>query len=87
MWNKFVYVLNYLKLLGQCPKAIHGRTHPNKIKKPCWRQLTVSKSLLPYGFRDNNRASFNFVCQKECFQYKTEKVQNTTIEFWIFESV
>ena len=36
--------------------------------------------------RDNNRASFTFVYQKGCFQYKTEKV-NTTIEFRIFKLV
>ena len=47
MWNKnFVYVLNYLKFLRQCPKTIQGCTHLNKIKKRCRRQLPTSKSLL-----------------------------------------
>ena len=36
-WERknFITFLNYLKFLRQCPKAIHGRTHFNKIKKPC----------------------------------------------------
>ena len=42
--TKFVYVLNYLKFLRQCPKAVHRRTLLNKIKKACWRQLPISKS-------------------------------------------
>ena len=33
---------------------IHGRTHGNKIKKPCWRKLSNSKSLLPLGCRHKN---------------------------------
>ena len=28
-------------------KAIHRRTYRNKIKKPCWQQLPISKYLLP----------------------------------------
>ena len=58
-------------------KKIHRRTHRSKIKKPRWRQLPTSKSLLSYGRRDS---------KKECFWYKTEKL-NTTIEFCIFELV
>ena len=46
MSNKLVYVLIYLKILRQCPKSIHRRTHQNKIKKPCWRELLISKPLL-----------------------------------------
>ena len=60
--KKFVYVLNYLKSQGT--KIIHRHTHRNKIKKPCWRQLPISTSLIPYGRRDSNRASFIFVFQK-----------------------
>ena len=33
-------------MLKQCTKTIHGRTHRTKIKKPCSRQLPISKSLL-----------------------------------------
>ena len=34
--KKTVYLrFKLFKILGQCPKAIHGRTHLNKIKKPC----------------------------------------------------
>ena len=36
-----------MKFLRQCPKIIERRTHLSKIKKPCWRQLPISKSLLP----------------------------------------
>ena len=36
-------------------ETIHGRTYRNKIKRPCWRQLPISKSLFPQGRRDNNR--------------------------------
>ena len=87
MWNKkFVYVLNHLKFLNQCPKAINVRTHCNKIRKSCWLQQAISKSLLLQDRRDNNRALFTFVYQKGCSWYKTEKV-NTTIEFCILELV
>ena len=72
--------------LRQCIKAIHGGTHHNEIKKLCWRQLPISKSLPRKGHRDNDCSSFIFVYQKECFQYKTEKV-NITIEFCIIELV
>ena len=47
------------------------------MKKPCWRQLPISKSLFLYDHRDS---------KKGCFRYKTEKV-NTTTEFHIFELV
>ena len=33
-------------------------THRNKIKKPCWQQLVISKSLLPYGRRDTEERMF-----------------------------
>ena len=87
MWNKkFVYVLNHLKFSSQCPKAINVRTRCNKIKKPCWLQQAISKSLLLQDRRDNNRALFTFVYQKDCSWYETGKV-NTTIEFCILELV
>ena len=35
-------------------KTNHGHTHCNKIKKPRWRQLPISKSLLQQDRRDNN---------------------------------
>ena len=80
IWKKFVYVLNYLK--RQCTKTIHGCTHHNKIKKSCWRQLPISKSLLPYGHRDSNRASFIIVYQKGCFWSKTKKSEH---HHWILD--
>ena len=88
MWNKkVVYALNCLKFLRQCPKTIQGRTHLNKIKKPCWRQLPISKSLLLKARRGNNStSSFNFVYQKGCSQYQSKKV-NSAIEFCIFKLV
>ena len=36
---------------------IHIRSHRNKMKKLCWRQLPISKSLLSQGRRDNNSSS------------------------------
>ena len=71
------------KILRQCPKTIHGSTHHNKIKKPCWLQLPISKCLLPYGCRDTNRASFTFIYQKGYFRYKTEKVNHWILHIWI----
>ena len=71
---RFYIILNFLR---QCSKTIHGRTHHNKIKKPCGRQLPISKSLLPCGHRDS---------KKESFRSETKKV-NTTIEFSIFALV
>ena len=35
-----------LKLKRERTKTIHGRIHCNKIKKLCWRQLTISNTLL-----------------------------------------
>ena len=41
MWKKkFVYVLNHEKLLSQCTKTVHERTHRNK--KLCWRPLPTN---------------------------------------------
>ena len=78
MWKKFVYVLNYLESFKAVQKkTIHRRTHRNKTKKSCWRQLLISKSLLSYGRKD---------IEKECFRYKTKKM-NTKIEFCIFELI
>ena len=83
MWKvKFVYVLNYLKTLKTVHKS-NPRTHSPQQGKPCWRQLPFSKSLVPYGCKDNC-SSFTFVYQIGSFQNKTEKV-NTTIEFCILE--
>ena len=88
MWKKkFFYVLNYLKTVKAVEKkTIDGCTYRNKIKKPCWWQLPISKSPLSSGRRDNNCLSFSFVYQNKCFQYKTEK-ENNTIEFCLFELV
>ena len=33
-------------------KTIHGYNHRKKIKKPCWQQPPICKSLLPYGHGD-----------------------------------
>ena len=33
----------FKKFLRQCRKTIHWGTHCNKIKKPCWKQLSISK--------------------------------------------
>ena len=41
-------------------KAIHGHTHRNKTKKPCWWQLPMSKTLLQYGRGDKNSHEFYF---------------------------
>ena len=78
MYNKnFAEVLNYLNILKQSPKTIHGSTHCKKIWKLCWWQLPISKSLL---------VLFTSVNQKDSFQWKIEGV-NTIIEFCIFELV
>ena len=42
--EKFVYVSNYLKISKAAHKSI---PHHNEMKKPYWRQLPTSKSLLP----------------------------------------
>ena len=71
MWNeKFVYVLNYLKIFKAGDKN-NQRTHSPHQKKPYWRQLPISKSLLPYGRRDNNRLSL--LTKKGVFSLKQKK--------------
>ena len=69
MWNKkFAYVLNYLKVFKAVPKN-NLRTHsPQQNKKAV---LTIAAYFkVPLVLRDNNRASFTFLYQKGCFQYK-----------------
>ena len=60
---KVSYVLNYLKFLRQGTKTIQGRTHCNKRKRRCWRQLPISGPLLPYSVGDSNCASLVLVCR------------------------
>ena len=83
MW-KFFYVLNYLKAFKALNKN-NPRTHTRQQnkKKPCWRQLPISKSLVAGTII---YFSLTFVYQKGCFRYKAEK-ENTTIEFCTFELV
>ena len=78
MWNeKFVWVLNYLKIF----KAVHksnARTHlPQQNKKAVLTTVAYFIYLLPYGRRDSKR---------RCFWYKPEIVK-TYSEFWIFELI
>ena len=66
MQNKnFVYVLNYLKIFKELPpkKSMDILTATKKKKKMSRRQLPISKSLHPWGYRDNNHASFTLVYQ------------------------
>ena len=73
---KFIYY-HMKEILRQCTKTIHGCTDCNKIQKPCWRQVLITKHLLSCHCRNN---------KKGCFRYKTEKV-NAIIKFYIFELV
>ena len=79
--------LNYLKIFKAVPKN-NPRTHsPQRNKKAVLTTAAYFKVSTPVRSHiDNTRASLAFVYQKECFRYKTEKV-NSTIELCIFELV
>ena len=79
--------LNYLKIFKAVPKN-NPRTHsPQRNKKAVLTTAAYFKVSTPVRSHiGNTRASLTFVYQKECFRYKTEKV-NSTIELCIFELV
>ena len=80
MWNsKFVYFLNYLRILRLCPKTIHRCTHCNKY-------LQQLQSLYSGKFGETIIVPHLPSFTKKGVCYKIEKV-NTTIEFCIFELV